>query len=122
MKKADLRFVLIVCTCVLATALLAPRTVGSQSPDDWGTEAERFVVRGRPLGFWASRVSAELSPADQKATVDALASALSSDDTSVRVIAADALAVLGPRAKSASGVLLGQLSHEQPWAKRPFPS
>ena len=118
MKKADLRLVLVVCTCVFGLVLLrAPKTVGSQSPDDGGAKAEKFVVRGKPLGFWASRVSTELSQADQKATVDALVSALSSDDTSVRVIAADALAALGPRAKAAAKTLIGQLSHEQPWVR-----
>ena len=118
MKKADLRLVLVVCTCVFGLVLLwAPKTVGSQSPDDGGAKAEEFVVRGRPLGFWASRVSAELSQADQKATVDALVSALSSDDTSVRVMAADALAALGPLAKAATKALIGQLGHEQPWVR-----
>jgi len=118
MKKADLRPVLVVCTCVFGLVLLgAPNTVGSQSPDDRGAKAEEFVVRGKLLGFWASRVSAELSLADQKATVDALVSALSSDDTSVRVIAADALAALGPRAKAATRTLIQQLGHEQPWVR-----
>ena len=118
MKKADLRLVLVVCTYVFGLVLLqAPKTVGSQSPDDGGAKAEKFVVRGKPLGFWASGVSAELSPADQRATVEALVSALSADDTSVLVIAADALAVLGPRAKAAARTLIGQLGHEQPWVR-----
>ncbi len=118
MKKADLRLVLVVCACVLGLVLLqAPKTVGSQSPDDRGAKADRFVVSGKPLSFWASRVSAELSPDDQEATVEALVSALSAEDTSVRVVAADALAVLGPRAKAATKTLIQQLGHEQPWVR-----
>ncbi len=89
MKKADLRLVVVIYTCVLGLVLFqAPKTVGSQSPDDAAAKADRFVVRGKPLGFWASRVSAELSPEDQEATVEALVSALNADDTSVRVVSA----------------------------------
>lgn len=118
MKKAGLRFTLAVCICVSGLVLLqAPLTVGSQSPDGRGAKAEKFVVHGKPMGFWVSRVSDELSPEDQEVTVEALVSALSADDTSVRVLSADALAVLGPRAKAATKTLIQQLGHEQPWVR-----
>jgi outer membrane protein assembly factor BamB len=101
----------------------AQKAVESQPPgnnireDTAESKTDRFVVRGKPLGFWVSSVSGDLSSEDLKATVEALVSALSADDTSVRVVAADALAVLGPRAKPAMPGLIQQLSHEQPWVR-----
>jgi outer membrane protein assembly factor BamB len=118
MKKADLRFALVMCACVFGMVLLqTPNTVGSQSSDDRGVKAAQFVVHGKPLGVWVSRALAKLSLEDEKATVDALVSALNADDTSVRVIVADALAVLGPRATAAAKPLIQQLGHEQPWPR-----
>ena len=81
MNRFYLRFVLVVSTCVFVLVpLQAPKAAGSQSPDD--SQANQFVVSGRPLSFWVSKVSTELSAADQEATVEALISALSAEDTS----------------------------------------
>ncbi len=117
MKKANLRLMPVVCCCVLGLVLQAGKTVGSQSPDNTESSSEQFVVRGRPLSSWVSKVSADLDSEELKATVEALVSALNADDTSVRVVAADALAVLGPRAKPAVRALIKQLGHEQPWVR-----
>ncbi|MHC4758888.1 MAG: outer membrane protein assembly factor BamB family protein [Planctomycetota bacterium] len=76
-----------------------------------------FVVSGKPLDYWISSVSTDLSEEELDATVEALSSALSSDDIAVRVAAADALAVLGPRGKAAVPALVSQLSHEQGWVR-----
>ncbi|MHC4186679.1 MAG: outer membrane protein assembly factor BamB family protein [Planctomycetota bacterium] len=88
---------------------------GHEHPEK--SDSGNFVVSGKPLDYWVSRVSTDLSEEDLKATVEALSLALSSDDISVRVTAADALAVLGPRAKAAVPALVSQLSHVQGWVR-----
>ncbi|MHC4759243.1 MAG: HEAT repeat domain-containing protein, partial [Planctomycetota bacterium] len=102
---------LIICCCFLqfSTVLVQAESEKSGFSD--------FVVSGKPLDYWISNVSKDLSEEELKATVEALSSALSTDDIAVRVAAADALAVLGPRAKAAVPALVSQLSHEQGWVR-----
>jgi HEAT repeat protein len=69
------------------------------------------------LSFWVARASTDLSQEECDKTVAALVSGLASDDNAVRVVAADALAVLGPRAKSAAKPLIAQLGDEQPFVR-----
>jgi hypothetical protein len=116
MKRVDLRLVLIVC-CVLALVLSNTGTTVAQPSDDVVARAHRTVVDDRPLSFWVARASTDLSQEECDKTVAALVSGLASDDNAVRVVAADALAVLGPRAKSAAKPLIAQLGDEQSRAR-----
>jgi outer membrane protein assembly factor BamB len=118
MKRFELRFVLTACCCIVAFILLHAQTVvGAQPSDDVVARAHQTVVAGQPLSYWVERASARLSKEDCDATVVALTSAVVSDDNAVRVVAADALAVLGPRAKSVAKILIAQLGDEQPWVR-----
>ncbi|MHC4298771.1 MAG: outer membrane protein assembly factor BamB family protein, partial [Planctomycetota bacterium] len=87
------------------------------SSGDTAAAAREVVFWGKPLGYWAERVSEDLSAEQTTETVTALESALGSENTSVLVLAADSLAVLGPRAVPAAKALIRQLSHEQPWVR-----
>ena len=114
----------IVCCCVFISSLaLANDRTQSPSAAKVSREhskkqgSDHFVVSGKPLDYWVSSVSTDLGPKDSKATVEALSLALSADDIAVRVTAADALAVLGPRAKAAMPALVSQLSHQQGWVR-----
>jgi hypothetical protein len=73
--------------------------------------------RGRPLDYWLSQATAENGPNDLDETVAALCEAVSGDNPNVKRDAADALAVLGPKAKEAVPVLLAQFGHEFPWVR-----
>ncbi|MHC4093070.1 MAG: outer membrane protein assembly factor BamB family protein, partial [Planctomycetota bacterium] len=124
MKKTRVLFFLIACCCVVVLLVVQARKVNEpRPPADTSREpspepaADQFMVNGRPLDFWVSSVSGDLSAEDLNATVEALSSALSADDLRVRVSAADALAVLGPQAKVAVPALIEQLSHIQPWVR-----
>jgi len=118
MKRFELRFVLTACCYIIAFILLLAQTVvGAQPSDDVVARAHQTVVAGQPLSYWVERASARLSKEDCDATVVALTSAVVSDDNAVRVVAADALAVLGPRAKSVANILIAQLGDEQPWVR-----
>jgi outer membrane protein assembly factor BamB len=115
---------LFICCCIFQLSLTLPYThAGSHPSSEAGHEnseksdSGNFVVSGKPLNYWVSSVSTDLNPEDLKATVEALSLALSSDDIAVRVAAADALAVLGPRAKAAVPALVSQLSHIQGWVR-----
>ena len=91
---------------------------GQERPEaDSPSAAGDPVVYGEPLGHWVAQANAESGPDDPEQTVKALSLALESDDHSVKVAAADALAVLGPGARPAVPVLIGQLGHEQPWVR-----
>jgi outer membrane protein assembly factor BamB len=81
------------------------------------TQAHKAIIAGKPLSEWVAKASTDLSQEDCDATVAALISAVTSDDNAVRVVAADALAVLGPRAKSVAKTLIAQLGDEQPWVR-----
>jgi outer membrane protein assembly factor BamB len=72
---------------------------------------------GRPLSYWVAQASREAGPENLDATVQALGAALSHESHEVRVAAADALAVLGPKATAAIPPLLEQLGHDQPWVR-----
>ena len=121
-KKSILYSIVCCCVVILLLALVNNR---SQSPSTAEASLEHpkkhgsdhFVVSGKPLDYWVSSVSTDLDREDSKATVEALSLALSADDIAVRVAAADALAVLGPRAKAAMPALVSQLSHQQGWVR-----
>lgn len=74
-------------------------------------------VRGRPISHWVAQAAAENGPDDPAQTVDALIEALKNDDPNVKQTAADALAVLGPKALAALPALLEQFGHEFPWVR-----
>ena len=83
-----------------------------------GTSAEdALMIDGRPLRYWVSQAGAEAGPVNLERTVAALSTAVSNDDPSVILTAADALAVLGPQAKAALPTLLKRFGHEFPWVR-----
>lgn len=73
--------------------------------------------RGKPLDYWVSQATAESGPSNLDETVTALTEAVLSDDPNVKRDAADALAVLGPKARTALSALLGEFGHEFPWVR-----
>jgi outer membrane protein assembly factor BamB len=75
------------------------------------------TYRGKPLEDWVKQASAPNGPADLDSTVAALCEALESDDPNAKRDAADALALLGPKAKAALLPLLAQFGHEFPWVR-----
>ena len=74
-------------------------------------------VEGETLGYWVAQATAEEGPQDLEKTVAALSSAVQLDNPAAKVAAADALAVLGPKAKAALPALLAQFGHEFPWVR-----
>ena len=74
-------------------------------------------VDGKPLTYWVAQATREGGPENLDKTVSALSTALKMDNPMVKVAAADALAVLGPKAKNAVPVLLEQFGHEFPWVR-----
>ncbi|MHC4842451.1 MAG: outer membrane protein assembly factor BamB family protein [Planctomycetota bacterium] len=94
-----------VCCCVFCSSVVLA---------EQHKEAE---IDGKPLDYWISRASSDLSEEELKVTVEALSKAMSSDDIGVRVAAADALAIVGPDAKAAVPALVSQLSHQQGWVR-----
>lgn len=94
----------------LLLVLLASNVFGQTSESD-------PLVQGKPLSQWTGSVHESLSGNELEATVNALSVALSSDDNETRVAAADALTVLGPKAKKALPDLIEQLGHEAPWVR-----
>ena len=95
---------------LLLSSVALPTVVGAQ-------ENASAEINGRPLSYWTTRVKEGLPDAELAATVDALAAALSSAENETRVAAADALTMLGPKAKGAIDALLAQLGHESPWVR-----
>lgn len=81
------------------------------------TAQSTVTIQGTPLQFWVEQASAPEGPDDLDATVAALCEALENDDPNAKRDAADALAVLGPKAKAALETLLGQFGHEFPWVR-----
>lgn len=79
--------------------------------------ADKMIVNGRSLSQWVAGVSGDLSGQALDETVEALCSVMDSEHLMMRVKAADALALLGPKAKAAIPTLLGQLGHELPWVR-----
>ena len=78
---------------------------------------EGLQIQGKALTEWVAQATAEDGPDDLEATVDALIVALELDNPSAKVAAADAITVLGPKAKKAIPTLLGQFGHEFPWVR-----
>ena len=74
-------------------------------------------IKGKPLSDWISQATADNGPEDVSQTVAALSSAVLSENPKVKVVAADALAVLGPKAKGALPALLAQFDHHFPWVR-----
>lgn len=72
---------------------------------------------GEPLQYWIAQVTAEDGPSNLDKTVAALIEAVQGDDPNAKRDAADALAVLGPKAKAALPALLAQFTHEFPWVR-----
>ncbi len=82
-----------------------------------GQAVESLEIQGKTLGYWVAQATADDGPEDLEKTVAALTSAVQDDNPSVKVAAADALAVLGPKAKAALPALLAQFGHEFPWVR-----
>ena len=78
---------------------------------------DTLEIDGKPLSYWVSQATAEDGPENLDRTVAALTAGVLDDDPSVKLAAADALAVLGPKAKEALWALLAQFGHEFPWVR-----
>ena len=79
--------------------------------------AAEVTYRGKSLEYWVGEASEPGGPTDLQTTVDALCKALESEDPNAKRDAADALALLGPKAKAALKPLLAQFGHEFPWVR-----
>lgn len=117
MKRAHLHAALITSCCLLAPMFSNRTMEGAQPTDDVVAKAHQTVIAGKPLSYWVARAGTELSREECDLTVTALISGVVSDDNAVRVVAADALALIGPRAKSVAKILIAQLNDEQPWVR-----
>ena len=107
-----LKSCLLLLSIIAASCCLAGFACAQETPS-----VDALVVDGKPLGYWVSQATAEDGPADLQRTVAALTAAVSNDDPSVKMAAADALAALGPKAKAALPTLLEQFGHEFPWVR-----
>ena len=107
MKRFDLCFIYLLGWGMIPM-MLSPVILRAslQSPEDVEARAYMTIVAGKPLSEWVEKVTTDLNEEECNATVAALTSAIVSEDNAVCVIAADALAVLGPRAKSAAWILI----------------
>ena len=74
-------------------------------------------IQNKSLGYWVTQATQDSGPQDLQQTVSALSAALEMDNPMIKVAAADALAVLGPRAAKAVPALLAQFGHEFPWVR-----
>lgn len=72
---------------------------------------------GRPLDYWLEQAESDARSVDLDRLVEALAEAVAGEEVSVKVRAADALAILGEGAKGAVPALLEVLSDEEPWVR-----
>ena len=105
-------------SCLLFLSIIAAGGCQMQfAHADEAPAADAPVVDGRPLGYWVSQATAEGGPANLERTVAALRAAVANDDPSVIMAAADALAVLGPKAKPALPILMERFGHEFPWVR-----
>ncbi len=116
MKKTNL-FIIVVCCILVGIGLFAIKHQPATPDTPDKTSGDESAAGAKSVSFWVARVSDDLSGEDLEATVEALTLALEDEDGSVRVAAADAIAVLGPRAKDAVSALIGQLDHEQGWVR-----
>ncbi len=102
---------------VLMAAVLLGAT---QNANAWGQSAEAIhslELDGHQLGYWISQATAADGPENLSKTVAALTRGVRSDNPKVKVAAADALAALGAKAKSALPALLDQFNHEFNWVR-----
>ena len=76
-----------------------------------------WEFQGKPLEYWVEQASSETVPVELEGTVSALSDAVRSDNPSIKVVAADALANLGSLATAALPALLDQFDHEFPWVR-----
>jgi len=70
------------------------------------------AFHGKALSYWVSEATGKDGPADLEKTVAALSAAVLDDDPETKVAAADALAVLGPKAIRALPALMPQFGHK----------
>ena len=98
----------------LMVAIIAVVGIPFGSAED---DALLVQIQDKPLSYWVSQATRDRGPDDLEQTVSALGLALGMDDPMVKVAAADALAVLGPKAAKAVPALLAQFGHEFPWVR-----
>ena len=108
--KRPPKYPLLFVLAFAANAFLA----GLANAEELGLSVE---IQGRPLSHWVAQANSENGPQDLDTTVNALIEALKNDDPNGKRVAADALAVLGPKAIAALPVLLEQFNHDFPWVR-----
>lgn len=89
----------------------------SSEPEPTKSIVETFEVDGEPLSYWVAEANAAKGSKDLEITVAALAKAVAAKPPKVKSAAADALAVLGPRAKAALPALFDEFDHELNWVR-----
>ena len=99
---------------IVVAIALACQPTWALGEDD---SANAAGFKGKPLAYWVGQASAPGGPKDLDLTVAALCEAVESDNPNAKRDAADALAVLGPKAEAAVPTLLGQFGHEFPWVR-----
>ncbi len=104
-------------TLALLLAVLCVGILAAKASADPYDAAAKLKIDGKTLGDWVAQATSADGPEDLQRTVAALASAVQLDDPAAKVLAADALAVLGPKAKAALPVLLPEFGHEFPWVR-----
>jgi len=117
MRRTVLHLLLAACFTIAFTLSHSQAAVGAEASDDVVSRAHRAVIAGKPLSYWVERASADLNNEECGETVAALISGVVSDDDAVRVVAADALALIGSRARSVAPILIAQLNDDQPWVR-----
>jgi len=80
-------------------------------------EEQESVYLGKPVSYWTDRAAGALKSADRDKTIEALILALEDRKPSVRVVAADALGLLKPTGKAATGALVAQLADKNAWVR-----
>lgn len=99
-----------------AVGILVVLAIGSSPLLSQDGDAD-LVISGRPLAYWAKQAADTNRSESVARVVKALTEAVSNENPSAKVAAADALATLGKTAKPALPVLLDQLSHELGWVR-----
>lgn len=105
-------------TClVVPLALMSTGWLGTCAAAQPDRAVDSLEIQGKTLGYWIAQATADDGPEDLERTVAALSGTVESGNPAAKVAAADALAVLGPRAKAALPALLAQFGHEFPWVR-----